>query len=303
MVLGPVGPAFKTFLTRAGYELYRPTDFERSLIRSPFADWFSKDIALFSAIYKSNREILAHIPKWVRHEDLASSFWRYGVPEQWNGGRQGLGKTGLNEIEVEPTYSDLIAFICYHIPRARYLEIGVSVGKNFLQICRSVPGDFFVGLDVERLNPVLGEALGGTFIEHKVGPTQTVETLSGVCNTVALATYTSGNVTYLRGDQFSRDTWATLSGKRFNFIFSDGVHSAKALRREMKFLLAEKLIDTSGPFAMYWDDLVNIEMQSAFNDCAEQLRELFGGGWCGLHWIHGTYGHRRLNGLFTNLKI
>jgi hypothetical protein len=67
---------------------------------------------------------------------------------------------------------------------------------------------------------------------------------------------------------------------------------------EFAFLLLNGLIDTSGPFIIYWDHLVNIETQSAFNDCAVQLRELFGRGWHGIHWIHDTYGEKRLSGLF-----
>lgn len=301
MALGPVGPALKSVLTRAGYDLYRPTGFERSILRSPFDDWFGKDIDLFADVYRTNREALAEVPKWVRTEDLVGSLWRYGVPEQWDTGRLELGCTGLNEIEPEPTYSDLIGFICRLMTDLRYLEIGVSVGKNFYQIARQVPDAQMVGLDIERLNPVLAEALGRTFTERKTGISQSVETLSGQSTDVDLATCTSGGITYLRGDQFSDDTWAVLDGQRFNFIFSDGVHSARAVRAEMDFLFSHDLIDTSGPFAMYWDDLVNIEMQTAFNDCAMRLREAFGGGWHGLHWIHGTYGAKRLNGLFACL--
>lgn len=285
-------------LTKAGYDLYKPTGFERSILRSPFEDWFSHDIGLFAEVYRANRETLAEVPKWVRPADLLSSLWRYGVPEQWDTGKLDLGMTGLNEIEAEPTYSDLIAFICQRMPDLRYLEIGVSVGKNFLQICRSVPDGTFVGLDIERLNPVLEDALGGGFVERKAGKLQRVETLGDLLADVELATYTSGNATYLRGDQFSDDTWAVLDGQRFNFIFSDGVHSPRAVRAELEFLIAHNLIDTVSPFVMYWDDLVNIEMQTAFNDCAVRLTRLFGGGEHGLHWIHGTYGAKRLNGLF-----
>lgn len=299
-MLGPVGRLLKSGLTKAGYELYRPTQFERSIMRSPFADWFSTDIELFAGLYKANRETLSRIPQWLRPEDLPNSLWRYGVPEQWDSGTQGLGNTGLNEIETEPTYSDLIAFIAHQTPDLRYLEIGVSAGKNFLQICENVPGEAFVGLDVERLNPVLAEAVG-TFTEAPQGALQMVETLSGQSTQVTLTLSQAGKIAYLRGDQFNPQTWAVLRGQSFNFVFSDGVHSPKAVRQELFFLQQNGLIDTSGPFTMYWDDLVNVDMQSAFNDCAEELKSVFKGGRSGLHWIHGTYGSRRLNGLFTTI--
>lgn len=297
-MLGPIGPMISNFLASKGYQIYRPTHLEHSLMRSFFEDWFSKDIDLFAKLYAANRAVLGDISQWARPADLAPSLWRYGVPEQWDAGAKGLGQTGLNEVEKEPTYSDLIAFICSGLPDLRYLEIGVSVGKNFLQIARNVPGRF-VGLDVERINPVLSEALGGGFAEHKLGTTQTVDTLDGPTAPVELAVYRSGDVDYLRGDQFSPDTWAALRGRSFNFIFSDGVHTPEALIAELDFLIAENLIDKSGDFAMYWDDLVNIEMQTAFDECAKRLKKIFGRGRHSLHWIHGTYGSKRLNGVFV----
>jgi len=287
-------------LTKRGYNLYRPTVFERSILRSTFRDWFGEDIATFARTYAGNREALARVKKWARAEDLASSLWRYGVPEQWDTGQLDIGETGLNEIESEITYTDLIAFICSKINDLRYLEIGVSVGKNFYQICRQFPKGRLVGLDIEMPNPVLQEALGVNLAEHSTGIRQLVDSLSGQKKTVELSTYSSDNITYLRGNQLSNDTWSVLNGQNFNFIFSDGVHSPDALNSEFEFLTSHELIDTSGPFVMYWDDLVNFEMQNAFNQCASRLKEIFSGGWHGLHWIHGTYGSRRLNGLFVN---
>lgn len=298
-MFGPLGPALKQrLLTNRGYHLYRPTTLERELLRSPFEDWFRKDVNLLARIYSTNREALAEVPQWVRAEDLTDSLWRYGVPEQWDTDKQGLAMTGLNEIEAEPTYSDLIAFICAGLADLRYLEIGISVGKNFFQIARNFPDATLAAIDVENPNPVLVEAMGLslTATEHPI--IQTVETLSGVNRDVRLTTHADGKVIYVQGDQFRSETWATLQSNAFNFIFSDGVHSGHAVRSELEFLLQHGLIDTSGPFVMYWDDLVNIEMQSAFNDCAVKLHELFGRGWHGLHWIHGTYGEKRLNGLF-----
>lgn len=299
-MLGPIGPAVKSVLSRRGYEISRPTSFERTILRSAFEDWFSKDMDLFAQVYKSNRNTLQEIPEWVRTEDLRDSLWRYGVPERWETDERSRDTTGLNGIQPEPTYSDLIGFICGQIKDLSYLEIGVSVGKNFLQVARNFRHASLACLDVERINPVLAEALGGEFLETKSGKRQTVETLSGASQTIDLATYTSLNTTYLRGDQFSIDTWSMLSGKKFNFIFSDGVHTPKALIAELDFLIACDLIDRSGRFVMYWDDLVNVEMQSAFDTCASRLAKLFSNGWHGLHWIHGTYGSRRLNGLFCS---
>ncbi len=299
-MLGRLGPALKaTLLTSRGYELYRPTHLERTILRSVWEDWFRSDIERFAKVYGTNRRALAEVPQWARADVLAQSLWRYGVPEQWDTGRQGLGVTGLNEIESEPTYSDLIAFICAGLPELRYLELGVSVGKNLFQIARNCPSARIVGLDIERINPVLSEALGKEFTPGPALSAQTVDTLSGVQTEVQLQTFSADNITYVRGDQFRSETWAAMKPDRFNFVFSDAHHSGHALLTELDFLLDHGLIDTSGAFMMYWDDLVDIQMQDAFDRCARRLREVFGRGWHGLHWIHGTYSSRRLNGLFS----
>ena len=104
--------------------------------------------------------------------------------------------------------------------------------------------------------------------------------------------------TYLKADQFREDTWASLRGRKFNLVFSDGVHSPNALRRELDFLLAHDLVADAKPFAMVWDDLLNAPMQEAFVDNANRLKQRFSAGRLNLYWMHGSYGNRRLNGVF-----
>lgn len=302
-MLGVVSRAARNYLVdRKGYEIYRPTNHERAEMRSFWEDWFGRDPALFAKLYAANRETLDGIASWVDEGSLADSLWRYGVPEQWNTKRQGLGRTGLNEIEQEPTYSDLITFMMHSLgDDVRYLEIGVSVGKNFLQVVERFPEARIVGLDVEQPNPVLVRQFEDIKVVH-TGPRTSVETLSGAPGKVTLTHYDlkrdGATVTYVQGDQFAPHTWASLKGERFNFIFSDGVHSARAVKDELEHLLRNDLIDR-GRFLMYWDDLVNIEMQTAFVENCDRLAKLFPKSERGLHWIHGTYGSRRLNGWFS----
>jgi hypothetical protein len=210
----------------------------------------------------------------------------------------------LNEIEKEPTYSDLLAFIAGRLQQVTYLEIGVSVGKNWLQMIERAPDAKIFGLDVERPNPRILPRFGGAEIVHSSDRDYTVETLSGTPAQVKLEHHRLSRdgtpVTYVRGDQFSPDTWASMKGERFNFIFSDGVHSPRALETELDHLLANDLI-ADGPFVMYWDDLVNEPMQAAYRRNVARLQERFGPqSWFGLYRIHGTYGNQRLNGIFCS---
>lgn len=302
-MLGPVGKLASRILTeRMGYQIYRPTQHERALMRSPWEDWFSTNPELFAQIYQGNRETLSGVSNWVDPASLPNSLWRYGVPEQWEAGRLGIGCTGLNEIEPEVTYTDLIAFIASHIEPLSYLEIGVSVGKNFLQMVERFPDAEIIGLDVEDINPVLAARFDRIETVSRSERTYPVESLAGRAS-VHLTEYrlhrsNGRTVTYVKGDQYSPDTWALLKGRRFNCIFSDGVHSPRALRDEYRQFAANDLLDFSGRFAIYWDDLVDIGMQDAFNEIADELP-----GWHGLHWIHGTYGHKRLNGLAANFRL
>jgi len=302
-MLGPIGKSVKGALTKAGYEVTRATGLERTGLRSFWEDWYSKDPALFGKLYAANRATLRDVGEWIKEADLAGSLWRYGVPEEWNTRRQGLGRTGLNEMEAEPTYTDLIAFIASQIPDLNYLEIGVSVGKNWLQIIENFPDAAIFGLDVEKPNPTVAKRFQDSKVVHTAGKFD-VETLSGTPAAVQLEhiefTRAGLPVTYVRGDQFAPETWASLRGKQFNFIFSDGVHSARAIEGEMDHLLSNELL-ADGPFVMYWDDLVNTAMQSAFERNVALLTKRYGpDSWSGLYQIHGTYGAKRMNGIFCS---
>ncbi len=311
-VLGPIGKIAKSGLTRAGYQLYRPTRFERTLLRSIWEDWFSADPAEFARIYLNNRKLLRGVERWADPCDLEDSLWRYGVPEVWDSDDMDTGSgTGLNHIEKEVTYSDLIAFVGAVLGHpVNYFEIGVSVGKNFLQMCHNFRDSAVVGLDVEDINPRLRREFDSEHIVLQSECTYVVDTLKGGRNSASihlshhlLERPASPPVLYVKGDQFSDDTWATLQGRQFNLIFSDGVHTADALRRELDFLLEYDLIVREGRFAMLWDDLVDIHMQEAFVDNSRRLQRRFGReSWFGLYWIHGTYGSRRLNGIFSTFR-
>ncbi len=310
-MLGPLGKVAKLALTKGGYQLYRPTGLENTLMRSIWEDWFSTDPARFAQIYEQNRAVLSSVDSWIDAGDLDRSLWRYGVPEEWDRAHSGLNSTGLNEIEKEVTYSDLIAFVGGSLRRpVVYLEIGVSVGKNLLQVCHHFRDAEIVGLDIEVLNPCIRRQFASEEVVWQSDDEYAVDTLRGGPNSAIvrpshhrLEHTGAAPVLYVRADQFREDTWASLRGRQFNLIFSDGVHTARALRQELGFLLKEDLIVPEGPFAMIWDDLVDISMQTAFFENAQLLQRRFGPeSWFGLHWIHGTYGNRRLNGIFSSFR-
>jgi len=135
-------------LRSKGFVITRPSWIERRFAKGFWKNWFADDPVLFSSVYAKNRETLFSIPKWVTDETLAGSLWRYGVPVEWSESyHDAIDSTGLDDIESEITASDILAFAARRLgDGVSYLEIGVSVGKNLIQIERQLKASSLVGL-------------------------------------------------------------------------------------------------------------------------------------------------------------
>ena len=310
-MLGPIGPVVSNFLRRRGFVITRPSEIEKTFTRSFWKDWFSTDVKLFASVYEQNRATLAGVRSWISDETLARSLWRYGVPVEWNEKYvSSIGQTGLEEIESEITAADILSFAARKLGLGIcYLEIGVSVGKNLLQIERQVSNASLVGLDVEELNPSLRSQFSDCISVGEPSAPYLVQTLSkGLVekrtSVKKLTARERGNTfEYISGDQFLDSTWALLDGRSFNLIFSDGVHTPKALRAELQFLLKYNLID-SHRCIMLWDDLFDLDMQAAFLDNARTLCKMFDrdDDAISLFQLYGTYGIKRLMGMFSSFR-
>jgi hypothetical protein len=310
-VSGPIVPIARKFLRSRGFIITRPTEIEKAFTRSFWKDWFSTDIKMFATVYERNRATLAGVKNWVSEKTLAGSLWRYGVPAEWNETHtSSVEQTGLMDVQSEITAADVLSFVARRLGSGvSYLEIGVSVGKNLLQIDRQVSNASLVGLDIEELNPILRNQFSDCVGVGEPSAPYLVESLSKgpVEKRTSLKRLTSGErgntFEYLSGDQFQDPAWVLLDGKHFNLIFSDGVHSAEALRTEIKFLLKYKLIDQNR-CVMFWDDLDSLDMQSAFLDNARTLCKMFNrnDNAISLYRLHGTYGNKRPIGIFSSLS-
>lgn len=312
MAFGFIGPAVKNYLTRRGYIVTRPTAIETSWLRSYWAQWISRDPTLFAAVYLKNRETLRSVPNWIAPDTLARSLWRYGVGEGWvdGTGPRSLERTILADIESEITAADLLAFVArLCLQKLSYLEIGVSVGKNILQIHNQFTAASLVGLDIEEINPVIRQQFDSMEEIWRADTAYPVETLSeGIVQKIArcdrlISRRTGNTLDYVSADQFRDDTWAKLAGQQFNLVFSDGVHTAEALRSELNFLAKYDLIDPSG-FIMFWDDLNHPMMQAAFLENAKTLCRMFDrdDSAIAIYMLHGSYGPKRPMGIFSSFR-
>ncbi len=229
------------------------------------------------------------VSEWISVEVLEDSFWRYGIP------RNDLLKD-LNRVERDPTYTDVLSFLSTLLTRPRYLEIGVSAGKNFYQISKQLHDALLVGLDIEDINPVLeGLYHGGRTVweSANVHPFTRYDGKT-VGKRFTLMEYSDlenrNRVLYLSGDKFEQELWEPLAGMCFNLVFSDACHTPESLETELEFMLQSRLIDLS-EFIMMWDD-VNEELLPSVLRATKTLSQRFPKKrpYAAIVDIHGTYG-------------
>lgn len=241
-----------------------------------------------TTIVQANRRAMNSVENWIRPEDYAASRDHYGCPPE-------LVKLLDEPINQEPICTDLLVMAAHHLNEPlNYLEIGVSVGKNFYAMSQALRQSLLVGLDWERLNPVLASRFK---LVHRQQP---------------VSSYTSGRnmIRYVQGDLMQEATWHAMAGTRFQLVYSDASHHPDALLHEFDMLSRHALLDLDRLFIL-WDDLdpdPQGPMSQAFLRICEGLREQTGprpaqsfllevNGWLGEHE------HRHTVGVFNTLGL
>lgn len=225
------------------------------------------DTAALSEIMSTNRASLEAVSCWLSDSDYENSVFNYGLPRDV---RHLLDAP----IGDEVTYADVLAVLATGLEkRVSYLEIGVSAGKTFFQMLRFLKNAQLVGFEIEDMNPVLERFLEkGRRIEWLTATESLRKTASSLTDYEFAEN--KNRVRYVAGDVFDDNSWARLSGCKFNLVLSDAFHSGDALLREWRFIKALDLLDPS-EFAMVWDDLGDSGMRAAFFQIAEEMRELY----------------------------
>ena len=237
-------------------------------------------------IHEANRASLSKIKCWITDDVRRSSIFQYGLPDSIR---------HLIDLDIGSgvTYSDALASLAGRLRKpVRYLEIGVSVGKNFWQMTQRLHDAQLLGFDIEEINPTLRE-------QFVTGPVRTWPTMPDSLrrNDSSLTGLTragsTNRIRYLSGDVFDDASWEQLRGEKFNLIFSDAFHSPDALLREQDMLAKHGLLDDD-ELIMAWDDLEG-GMRDAFESiCRRLTRERRGTrctrfvapfkGWLGDNW-------------------
>jgi len=211
----------------------------------------------------ANRSSLALVDNWIDDQAMVASYFNYGVPD--------FIKDKINKpIGNSITYTDLMLYIAKkYFEKVNYLEIGVSLGKNFFQMLNAFDHADLTCFDIEEINPVLEQKLKWVNKTEWDTPENSIKK-----NRSSLKTYTfaGNNVRYLSGDVWDTNSWARLENGRFNMIFSDALHSPEAILFEFEMLVKYRL--TAEKFVIVWDDLEG-KMRKAFYKIARKYNELF----------------------------
>lgn len=271
----------------------------------------SLDRAKLSQIKRLNRTTLRSVSQWSNPALLAGSVCNYGISP---------GKVHLLDADIgdETTLSDIIAYHCAEMKApVHYLEIGVSVGKNFMQVMKAAREGDFVGFDIEDISPVITRDLKQLHSEEWPALAD-VSTGKSSAARYARKTTTRLDVfehklekktaSYLAGDIFDERCWKVLGRKKYNVIFSDAMHTGPAIKYEYDMM---RKYDLFGPdqLLIVWDDLHFPGMREAFLEITDDLRAKFSPeitsrslslvyGWAGRH-----EGFRHLVGLFQRKPI
>lgn len=229
---------------------------------------YQSDKELCNIIAK-NRNTLRQIPCWISDEQYANSIYSWGLP--------GFARHKIDqEIGYGLTYSDMLVYLAGLLNKQiNYLELGVSVGKNFVQVMHGINNATLVGYDIEHISPILRSILGEG-VCHKSWETAQP---SHKHDASTLSSYNiapnKNSVHYISGDVFDEKSWQALSqlNIKFNAIFSDACHEPQALIYEYEMLEKYDLID-GDQFFMVWDDLGG-EMSERFMIIFNKLKQKY----------------------------
>lgn len=232
-------------------------------------------------IIQQNREKLNEVKDWFDEEAMQSSCFQYGVPDFI---RDSINKPLNNDL----TYTDLMAALArkYFPDHIDFLEIGVSVGKNFYQVLHSVSKGNFTGFDIEEINPVLERKLSFRSKETWSTPASSIKKND---SSKKAYFFNENPVQYIAGDVWDENCWKKLEGRKYNLIFSDALHSPEAILFEFEMIVKYNLLGDR--FIIFWDDLHG-KMKRAFLNIVRKynknyhLEDVFLiqiNGWIGQH--------------------
>ena len=242
-------------------------------------------------VVSKNREYLSNIEEFLPQDEYEKVD--YGIPIN-------IYKNINKKINNSITYSDLIIYLIQKVYKTsvNYLEIGVSVMKNFMQVDNSISNS---NLWVYDINPVVGRfssLFNGFETEHNQQKSK-----------LFFSNKTQNKLTYFKGDVLNTSDHKLfnkeliVNNTKFDFILSDAMHTPEGVYSEYKNLIKENLSDN---FIIYYDDLDFLELFETASKIYEDLKKDFENLNFYTFWINGWVGqHEKMhkNGIITTYKL
>lgn len=236
------------------------------------AFYSNKNTELLSII-KKNREVVNGGRIFLSETEYELN--NYGIP--------GHIFLKLNkDINQFPTYSDLFIFFSKYLEKqVSYLEIGVSVLKNFLQLNANLNSANLFAYDINPIVPT------HKYIFNK----KNSEEYSNIY--LGFNEKQKNELVYFQGSVLERKDTNNfnkyINNKKFNFIFSDALHEPDAVFQEYENLIKNNLDDE---FILYFDDLdfegLDTTVQNIYHELKKEYKNLYFttfyvNGWIGQH--------------------
>ena len=201
-------------------------------------------------IQKKNCELINKDFEIVNNQVMQESHFGYGIPESLYADGNFLLNNPINN---DLTYTDVICYFSYTLKKINYLELGVSVGKNFYQLMNYLDGVYMMGYDLEEFNPLLKQKINcenaeteywdkGNFLKPSL-PSLTSN-----------MRYKHTLIDYISADIFDEKGWEKLRNKNFNLILSDASHTPEAILFEYEMMEKYHIFNRDS-FIIFWDDL------------------------------------------------
>lgn len=234
----------------------------------------------YQQIMNENRNFLNSVDTFLTKEQFNSVD--YGIPLK-------LFEHIDKPFNSYHTYSDLLVFMANYFDKRdfNYLEIGVSVMKNYFQMANQLENAKISGFDNNAINPNFID-LFDKEAEH-----------------LFTSEYNNNNLSYFMGDLLDKNHTSKFleKGIKYDLIFSDALHTKEGVMSEYNNIIKDSLADN---FILYFDDLDFPDLLDASKEIYYDLQNNYQklefytfdiNGWVGQHEKF----HK--NGFITNTKI
>ena len=235
-------------------------------------------------VIKTNRIFLSTSENFLTEQNYEKND--YGIPLH-------IYKKINKKINNRLTYSDLVPVLLRFLKKEniKYLEIGVSVLKNYMQINNQIKNATLVAYDINKPVDVYKKLF------NKVNNLNPKLKYSDTAD---------NNLYYFQGDVLDKEdtsSFITLLNLKYDFVMSDAMHTKKGIISEFDNIIKNQLEEI---FILYYDDLDFPGLQEAAYENYVKLLSQDENLNFYTFWISGWVGqHEKMhkNGIISNLDI